>query len=158
MEKLVVAVCMSAILSGALQAQDIAQVAYDLTQKDMKPEEFREHVRKATVYFQRWSQDFPDGSMKRFLDDKLLAIAPSVTGGDVKALKKLVYWASLYKEFQEPMPAYIRDIATRYERELEAELKDFSWERIANKIKNRKQEFDSLGPTTSEAKGVLTKN
>ena len=139
----VLAFCAAAPLHGA-DVRDMVEIAYDLMQKEMKPDEWKSYVKNANSRFESWCHDYPDGDIKRYLDDKLLELAPSVLSGSVKALKRMVFWVALYKEYKEPAPAYIREISEKYRKDMDEELANFSWERAAEKIKNRKKELDKI--------------
>jgi hypothetical protein len=126
-------------------ARDIVDIAFELKDKEMKAEEWQDFVKATKTKYETWVNDYEDGNLKRYLDDKLLQIAPGVMGGNVKALKNMTFWVALYREFNEPPPNYLAEVSVKYQKELDDALKDFSWERTAEMIKNRK-------------KGVVKKN
>jgi hypothetical protein len=144
-----ISICILTLLCCAFSAaafegtpRRMEEIAHDLITRDMKPDEWQQFVKKTAKSYESWINDYPDGNLKRFLDDKLLEIAPGVLGGSAKALKKMCAWVALYLEFREPPPSYISDISEKYRADIEDEMKDFSWERAAQKIKNRKKEHD----------------
>jgi len=123
-------------------ARDIVDIAFELKDKEMKADEWQKFVKTTKSKYESWVNDYQDGNLKRYLDDKLLEIAPSVMGGNVKALKKMTFWVALYREFDEPPPGYLAEVATKYQKDLDEALKDFTWERAAEMIKNRKKDLD----------------
>lgn len=141
------------MLSGALvcllvfctpaRAREIADIAYELAKKEMKGDEWTKFVQTTKKKYETWSADNGDASLKHYLDDKLVEMAPGVLNGNVKALKKLVTWVALYKEFNEPAHSQLEDLAFAHEKDFDELLKDFSWERAAEAIKNRKKQADS---------------
>jgi hypothetical protein len=120
---------------AAAQALEIAEVAHEIALKEMKPAEWSSYVATHRRKYQTWSESNNDGSIKRYLDDKLVEIAPGALKGNVNALKKLVFWVALYKEFDEPPHRQLDEVAATHEKELEDLLKDFSWEKAAASIK-----------------------
>jgi hypothetical protein len=139
---LLIVAAIAVFATSTISAREIVDIAFELMQKELKTDEWKTFVKKTTRTFEEWSNDNPDGSLKRFLDDRLLTIASGVTGGNVKALKKMVIWISLYREFGEPVPEYIREVGTECEADVEQAMNDFTWEKAAEKIKNRKKEHD----------------
>lgn len=125
----------------ALHAEDFMERAYQLAQKDQKPEDWKKFIKKTREHFETWSNDNPSGNLNRFLDDKLLPIAMNVPKGEVKTLKKFIYWLALYKEFDAQPPWYIREIANDNRQDVEDLHKDFSWERMSEIIKQRSKEM-----------------
>ncbi|MBI3828261.1 MAG: hypothetical protein HY291_02010 [Planctomycetes bacterium] len=130
-------------LAGKGQATDFVDLAYQRATLDQKPEEWDKFVRKTKEHFETWSNDNPSGSgnVNRFLNDKLLPIAMGVPGGEVKNLKKFIYWIALYKVFDAQPPWYILEIAKENQQDIEDLHKDFSWERMSKLVKQRANEM-----------------
>ncbi|HYF47851.1 MAG TPA: hypothetical protein VEJ63_00480 [Planctomycetota bacterium] len=124
-------------------AREIAEIAFELAQKEMKGDEWKKYVQSTHKKFETWSMDNGDAPMKRYLDDKLVEMAPGVLNGNVKALKKMVMWVALYKEFDEPAHSQLEELAFTHKSDFDELLKDFSWERFAEAIKNRKKAADA---------------
>jgi hypothetical protein len=141
----IVVIAILAVVSASansVAARDIVDIACELSSKEMKPAEWNQYVKSANAKFQTWISDNPDGNIKRYLDDKLIEIAPAVIGGNVKALKKMTLWTALYREFNEPAPEYLQEIATKYQKDLDEVLVDFTWEKAAERIKNRGKDLE----------------
>jgi hypothetical protein len=141
MYRMLTALCLMT-LCFAVRATDLADAAHQITRKEMKAEEYKKYVSDTKKKFETWSTDNGDGSMKRYLDDKLVEIAPGAMNGNVKALKKLVFWIALYKEFGEPAHSQVGEVSINYQEDIEGLLKDFSWEKAAAAIKERKKKHD----------------
>ena len=92
--------------------------------------------------YETWVNDNAEGSIKRFLDDKTAELAPAVLHGNPKALKSLVCMLALYHEFNEPPMSRINQFMMAHEKDLEYLLEDFSWDRAAAKIKERKSKLE----------------
>jgi len=124
------------------QAREVPEIAYDIMRKDLKPTDWRKFVKRAQDSYETWAGDNPSGNFKRFLDDRLLQVALGVPSGEIKTLKKFICWLSLYREFGEPAPSYIRDIAEENKKDLDSLLEDFSWERASELVKKKKKDYD----------------
>jgi len=134
-----------AILSAnAAFARDAAEMGYELTQKEMKPEEWTAFVKKAKSSYADWANDNSIGNLNRYLNDKLLEVGPGALSGNVKSLKKFAAWVALYKEFDEPVPSYLREAMQTYSRDVDEVMTDFTWEKAAERIKNRKTDLEKL--------------
>jgi len=144
--KLLSALILGICLTGMGYAQDdvksFQEIAYDVAQKEMKPEEWKTFLKKTQSRFETWEHDNQTGDMNQFLNDKLLEIAPSVKGGDVKALKKFVFWLALYYEFKQLPPSYIREVKPEYRKEIDQFMSDLNWERAAEIIKDNVKKYD----------------
>jgi hypothetical protein len=126
----------------SVTAKEISEIAYELAHKEMSADEWARYVRNVKTKYETWINDNGDGNLKRYLDDKTLELAPGILRGNVKALKSMVYWVALYHEFSEPPPNRLSEGMMAHEKELEELLEDFSWERAAAKIKERKSKYD----------------
>jgi hypothetical protein len=124
-------------------ARDIEDIAYEIAQKEMKPGDWAKYVKSAKSRYETWSNDNDGGSVKRYLDDKLVEQAPSALGGEIKNVKKMVFWVALYKEFGEPAHSRLRELAVTYEADLDDLMSNFSWEKAASIIKNRNKELSA---------------
>jgi len=121
---------------------DLVQAAYDIARKDLSDEDWKKYIRKTDSSYETWQNDTPDGDLNRYLNDKLIEIAPSVRNGEIKALKRAMYWLALYKHYECQPPWYVRDVATQYRRALNALLRDFSWERASELIKREGKGYE----------------
>jgi len=135
---------MTLLFSNAALARDAAELGYELTQKELKPGEWEAFLKKVKGNYETWANDTQIGSMKRYLDDKLIEIGPGVLGGNVKSLKKFAQWLALYKEFGEPVPRYVSEAFEKYNAEIEEVMSKFTWELAAERIKNRNKELKKM--------------
>jgi len=125
------------------EARTFQQIAYDITIKDLKPEEWNKFCKKAKDRYEQWSKDNQgSGDLNQFLNDKLLEIAPSVKGGKIEALKKFVYWLALYQQYNQLPPEYIREVKPEYRDQLDTLLQNFQWETLANMIKDNVKKYE----------------
>gem|GEM_PF-4178478 len=133
-----IAACVLSI-NAIAQGSDLCGIAYEITQKDMSQSQWNGYVQKANSAYTEWCNDNPSGDRKKFLDSRLLQMAPGFLSGNVPEVKKAVYWISLYREYNEPLPSYVNKDMDRYSVLLTEAMKNFSWERAALIIRNRKQ-------------------
>ena len=119
------------------------QKAYEVTQKDMKPEDWKKFLKKTNDHFETWRDDNGGGDWKDYLDNQLICIAPSVKSGDVKVLKKFMCWMGLYHVHNEPAPWYVRDLSYENRAAFKQVFQDFSWERLSAMVKNKVKEYES---------------
>jgi len=90
---------------------NIAEITHDLITREMGEPEFKMFVQKVNKRFKDWSHEYDNNNLKQFLDDRLIALAPTVTSGKGKALRDFCQWLALYRVFSEPLPRYIQDIS-----------------------------------------------
>jgi hypothetical protein len=128
--------------SQAFSARDIPSIAYDIMRKDLSEKDWKKYVRRSRGMYETWCDDNDSGDLKRFLDDRLLQFAVRVPKGKVIYLKRFIHWLSLYKEWKEMPPAYIREIADENRSELDALLADWSWDRAVALVKKKSREYD----------------
>jgi hypothetical protein len=135
----------AALLVGAVSAsaREFCDIAHELAQKELGEPGWKQYIVSTKKKFETWSQDNDNGDMKRYLDDKVVEWAPTVLRGNVKALKTMVCLIALYKEFQEPPLNKLSTIMMAHEKDLEDLLTDFSWDKAAARIKDRKSKFDA---------------
>lgn len=128
---LLVSFALPAIEPGAL---DPAEIAYDLTVRDMGQQQWENFVRTTERRFQSWSRDHRDSDRNEFLNTKLLDMGPGALSGNVQNLREAVRWLALYREFRALPPNYVHTGVIKYRRTIEEVLKDFSWEKAAAAI------------------------
>jgi hypothetical protein len=116
---------------------NISEITYNLVTKDMGDVEWQKFVTGAKSRFNSWAEEYDSTNLKRFLDDRLITLAPRVTSGKGEHLKEFCKWLALYNVFVEPLPRYIRDISSEDKKWIERELSDFNWDRCAQKIKEK---------------------
>ena len=116
---------------------NIAEVCHKLIVEHMGKPGWESFVLKAQKRYSDYAREYDVSDIKRFLDDKLLQLAPSVKSGKGAALREFVSWLALYDFFAEPLPGYIRDIAEEDKAWIADQLQDFNWERVAQNIKEK---------------------
>lgn len=128
----------------AFAARDIPSIAYDIMRKDMSEKDWEKYVRRVRAHFETWSDDNPSasGNLKRFLDDRLLQFAVRVPKGKVSYLKRFIHFLSLYKEWKEMPPAYIRNIADENRSELDKLVADWSWDEAVKLVKKKAKDHE----------------
>jgi len=114
---------------------NIAEITHDLITREMGETEFQKFVAKTNERFKDWSREFDNGNLKQFLDDRLIAMAPTVTSGKGEALRNFCQWLALYRVHSEPLPRYIREISDEDKLWIKTVLADFDWDGAALKIK-----------------------
>jgi hypothetical protein len=139
---LVLGICLTGVSYAQDDVKPFQEIAYNITQKEMKSEEWKAFLKKTKDRFATWESDNHGGDINQFLNDKLLEIAPSVKGGNIKALKNFVFWLALYHEFKQLPPEYIREVKPEYRQEIEGFLNDMNWERAAQMIKDNVKKYD----------------
>ncbi len=120
-----------------------SEKAYEVTLKDMKPEEWKKFLKKTTDYYDTWRDDNAGGDIKDFLDTQLITIAPGVKSGDIKVLKKFMCWMGLYHHFKEPVPWYVRDLAYENRASFKQMFQDFTWEKASQMVKGKVKEYEA---------------
>ena len=120
-----------------------AEKAYEVTLKDMTPEEWKKFLKKTNDFYETWRDDNMGGDMKDFLDNQLICIAPGVKSGEIKTLKKVMCWMGLYHHFHEPLPWYIRDLAYENRQAFKRLFQDFSWEKCSQMVKGKVKEYEA---------------
>lgn len=122
---------------------DVPGFALKITLKDMGKEKWAHYARSVSQQYNTWQQDNPSGDLKRFLDDRLLVRALWVPSGEIKGLKKFMYWLALYGHFREPMPSYMRKLSQKHRQHFEALFSDFSWERFSAMVTSKAKDTKS---------------
>ena len=130
-----------ASIASYSHAHHFTNLAHQLAIKDLTQAEFDKYVKKTKEHFETWSNDNPSGNLNRFLNDKLLPIAMYVPKGEIKTLKKFIYWLALYQEFDAQPPWYILEIGRDNSEQIEDLHKNFSWERMSDIVKKRSGEM-----------------
>jgi len=127
-----------AILVGVKGAPlNIAKICRDLVAKDLGEAGWNKFLEKAQTRFDEWSFEYGTFDKKRFLDDKLITLAPRVTSGKGEALREFCSWLALYDQYQEQLPRYIREIREEDKEWITSQLSRFDWNSAAQKIKEK---------------------
>lgn len=140
------ALLLLALLFGAAFANEprpIVEIAYQIATEDMTAEEWQSYTKSIERKYADWLKDeHPSDSFGSFLNTKFLEIAPSARGGDVPALKKVVYFMALYAHFGELPPKFLRELSREDLQELEYLAADFSWEKLSEKVRENAHRYD----------------
>ena len=145
MNHLVSICCLAVALGFAVEARaarDLPSIAYDIMRKDLNERQWAEYVKKSNDRYREWSDENGDRDLKIFLDDRLLQLGLAARSGKIENLKKFVYFLSLYKQWKELAPKYIRDVAEKNRQDLDDLLAEFTWERASQLVKKKVKEHD----------------
>jgi hypothetical protein len=116
---------------------NVSQICFQKVHKDLGEAEWNKFVLKAQNRYKDWSKEFDVYDVKRFLDDKVMQLAPGVVSGKGAKLKEFACWVALYDFFLEPLPSYIGELSEDDRRTFHKELQDFDWDRCALIIKEK---------------------
>ncbi|HYG75602.1 MAG TPA: hypothetical protein VEK08_11415 [Planctomycetota bacterium] len=136
-DKIEEAIPVSVKPQASAEAVDIAAVCHKVISAQMGEKDWHAFVLKAQARFKDWSREYDTSDVKRFLDDKLLQLAPSVQSGKGTAVRDFCSWLALYDFFYEPVPKYIDDIGRDDKAWIAEQLSDLDWDRIASRIRER---------------------
>jgi len=125
------------LVSVAAAPIDIAEVCHRLVSQDMGEKVWHAFIQKAQSRFKDFSREYDTADIKRFLDDRLLQLAPGVKSGKGSSVKEFCSWLALYDLFSEPIPRYIQEISQTDKAWIAEQLADFNWERTAMRIKEK---------------------
>ncbi len=126
----------------ALAARDLPTIAYDIMRKDLSEEQWKGYVKKALARYEEWGEENNGRDIKVFLDDRLLQYGVAARTGKIESLKTFVHFLALYKEWREPPPKYIRDVADKNRQDLDNLLAEFTWEKASELTKKKVKEYD----------------
>lgn len=148
------------LLAGAASSPfaaelNLPEMAHAIATKDLTPEGWEAFLRDAGKNFETWAAQKQSNNRERFLNDKLMDIFPRARSGDVTALKRMIYWLALYKEYKFDAPWFIRLVARRHGDDFKDLLENFSWERFAEKVKGADQ-TPTAPPSTDPPAPILT--
>lgn len=143
--------------SEAREPRAVVDIAYDVAQREMKPEEWKKFVKKIDGQYKDYESQSNACDLNTFLNDRLLQYAFSATSGTRKSLSQFVFWLALYKEYRAEPPSYIQKTTAEQREKMETLLKDFSWEKLAelmkmDKAKDKKKNDETADPGVSESK------
>jgi hypothetical protein len=137
---------LSILLCGvafASEPRPIVEIAHQIATSDMTTSEWEAYTKSIERKYADWLKDeHPSDSFGAYLNTKFLEIAPSARGGDIPALKKVVYFMALYVHFGELPPKFLRDLSREDLQELEYLAADFSWEKLSEKVKENAHRYD----------------
>ncbi len=130
-----VATILSASILCAEEPEElnISEITFNICTQDMGAE-WQKFVDTSKQRFKSWSIEYDNSSMKQFLDDRLIALAPKVISGKGVDLKEFCKFLALYHVFCEQVPSYIRRINAEDRKWIQQELVDFNWDSCAKKI------------------------
>lgn len=116
---------------------NIALVCRELITKDMGEAGWKSFKDKAQNRFDEWAFEYNIFDKKRFLDDKLLTLAPKITSGKGDALREFCAWLAMYDHYQEQLPRYIRDIREEDKEWISNTIANFDWNTAAQQVKEK---------------------
>jgi hypothetical protein len=118
---------------------DVAKAAYQAVHREIGDIEWSKFVIKAQRRYSDYAKDYDNCDIKRFLDDKLIMLAPGVISGKGEKLREFAHWLALYDFFAEPVPHYIADIPEQDRADFEREMQKLDWDRMAKMIKEKQE-------------------
>ena len=130
---------MSLQLTGS--PADGPEIACRLTRTFMTDEQWKQYVAEFRRKFQNWEAD-TGGDMGRFLNDRLIIVALSAAGGEVDAIQRGMAYLALYKEFNQIPPSIVTKFLAEHKDSAGRLLKDFTWGRASEYVKNRRWRED----------------
>jgi hypothetical protein len=116
---------------------DVARAAYEAVHREIGDIEWSKFVIKAQRRYNDFAKDYDTCDIKRFLDDKLIMLAPGVISGKGERLREFAHWLALYDFFAEPVPHYIADLSDQDRADFEREMQKLDWARMAKMIKEK---------------------
>jgi len=120
-----------AVCCLSASSKEVSQVAYELARKNTSETEWNAYVSGAKKRYETWANDNDNGSLKNFLDSKLVEIAPGALTGNASAIKKLVLWVALYVEFKEPAHSRLQAYMESNEAAFTTLVNNFTWDGAA---------------------------
>jgi hypothetical protein len=120
---------------------DGPEIAYRLTRTFMTDEQWKQYVSEFRRKFRNWEAD-TGGDMGRFLNDRLIIVALSAAGGEVDAIQRGMAYLALYREFNQIPPSIVTKFLTEHKDSAGRLLKDFTWGRASEYVKNRRWRED----------------
>jgi hypothetical protein len=132
-----------AVLSVQLTGSpaDGPEIAYRLMRTFMTEEQWKQYVADFRRKFQNWEAD-TGGDMGRFLNDRLIIVALGAAGGEADAIQRGMAYLALYKEFNQTPPSVVTTFLTEHKDSAGRLLKEFTWERASEYVKNRRWRED----------------
>ena len=117
-------------------------LAYNLMQTFMSDEDWQAEVRRTQDRYQTWSQDNGGRDISHFLNDRLLIKALGAAGGEIEKIQRGVVWLALYKEFKQGAHPRVIQFLSEHQNSVSRLLTDFSWEKAALYVKEKKWRQD----------------
>jgi len=146
---------------------DGPNIAYALMRTFLTEQEWQQRVAECRKRFATWEHD-NHGDMGQFLNDRLVIVALSAAGGEVKEIQKGVAYLALYREFGQVPPGLVLRFLSEHKESVTELLSSFTWEKASEYVKNKrwrediarrkaaaKQERARIAPTPAEPTGTL---
>lgn len=118
-----------------------SSIAYDMVRTYLTEEEFQSEVSTLFSKFKDWEND-THGDIDRYLNDRLVIVGLSAAGGDQESIQKGILWLAYYRAFRQGDPSMVRKFLEEHQGSLSRLLKDFTWEKASDYVKNKRWRED----------------
>lgn len=118
-----------------------SSIAYDMVRTYLTEEEFQSEVSTLFSKFKDWEAD-THGDIDRYLNDRLVIVGLSAAGGEQEAIQKGILWLAYYRAFRQGDPSMVRKFLEEHQGSLSRLLKDFTWEKASDYVKNKRWRED----------------
>ncbi|MCK6474721.1 MAG: hypothetical protein L6R28_23620 [Planctomycetes bacterium] len=123
------------------QSRSGSSIAYDMVRTFLTEEEFQSEVSTLFSKFKDWESD-THGDIDRYLNDRLVIVGLSAAGGDQESIQKGILWLAYYRAFRQGDPSMVRKFLEEHQGSLSRLLKDFTWEKASDYVKNKRWRED----------------
>lgn len=118
-----------------------SSIAYDMVRTYLTEEEFQSEVSTLFSKYKDWESD-THGDIDRYLNDRLVIVGLSAAGGEQEAIQKGILWLAYYRAFRQGDPSMVRKFLEEHQGSLSRLLKDFTWEKASDYVKNKRWRED----------------
>lgn len=123
------------------QSRSGSSIAYDMVRTFLTEEEFQGEVSTLFSKYKDWEND-THGDIDRYLNDRLVIVGLSAAGGEQEAIQKGILWLAYYRAFRQADPSMVRKFLEEHQGSLSRLLKDFTWEKASDYVKNKRWRED----------------
>lgn len=120
---------------------DGPNLAYAMMRTFLTDEEWQQRVAECRKRFETWERD-NHGDMGQFLNDRLIIIALSAAGGEVKEVQKGVAYLALYREFQQVPHSLVTKFLSEHKESVTELLSNFTWDNASQYVKSKRWRDD----------------
>lgn len=109
-------------------------------------------VKKLRTRYEDWANDNRNGSIGQYLDDRLIVVALSASGGKIEKIQKGMMWLAFYKEFNQQAPTVVTRFLAEHRGSMTRLFDQFNWDKASEYVKNKEWRTDLAGtvaPQTS---------
>jgi hypothetical protein len=120
---------------------DGPNLAYSMMRTFLTDQEWQQRVADCRKRFETWEHD-NHGDMGQFLNDRLIIVALSAAGGDVKEVQRGVAYLALYKEFQQIPPGLVLNFLREHKESVTELISNFTWDKASEYVKAKRWRED----------------